>query len=58
MWEDGHAVDDALYSLAMGPDTRVRHYESCMVGDTGGGLRWAGYGTRHTLIFGKKNLYL
>ncbi|KAM3410550.1 hypothetical protein ACQJBY_002640 [Aegilops geniculata] len=22
MWEDGQAVDDALYSLAMGPDTR------------------------------------
>ena len=33
MREDGHAVDDALYSLAMGPDTRVRHYESCVVGD-------------------------
>ena len=33
MWEDGQAVDDALYSLAMGPDTRVRHYESCVVGD-------------------------
>ena len=32
MWEDGQAVD-ALYSLAMGPDTRVRHYESCVVGD-------------------------
>lgn len=32
MREDGHAVDDALYSLAMGPDTRVRHYESCVVG--------------------------
>lgn len=23
MREDGQAVDDALYSLAMGPDTRV-----------------------------------
>ena len=33
MREDGHAVDDALYSLAMGPDTRVRHCESCVVGD-------------------------
>ena len=33
MLEDGPAVDDALYSLAMGPDTRVRHYESCIVGD-------------------------
>ena len=33
MREDGQAVDDALYSLAMGPDTRVRHYESCVVGD-------------------------
>ena len=33
MWEDGQAVDDALYSLAMGPDTRVRHYESCVLGD-------------------------
>jgi len=33
MWEDGQAVDDALYSLSMGPDTRVRHYESCIVGD-------------------------
>lgn len=33
MREDGHAVDDALYSLAMGPDTRVRHSESCVVGD-------------------------
>ena len=32
MREDGQAVDDALYSLAMGPDTRVRHYESCVVG--------------------------
>ena len=27
------AVDDAHYALAMGPDTRVRHYESCIVGD-------------------------
>ena len=33
MREHGHAVDDALYSLAMGPDTQVRHYESCIVGD-------------------------
>src|SRR3989337_2183311 len=33
MREDGEAVDDALYALAMGPDTRVRHYESCVVGD-------------------------
>ena len=33
MREDGKAIDDALYSLAMGPDTRVRHYESCVVGD-------------------------
>ena len=33
MREDGQAVDDALYSLAMGLDTRVRHYESCVVGD-------------------------
>ena len=33
MQEDGHAVDDALYSLAMGPDTRVSHYESCVIGD-------------------------
>ena len=33
MREDGQAVDDALYSLALGPDTRVRHYESCVVGD-------------------------
>ena len=33
MREDGHAVNDALYALAMGPDTRVRHYESCVVGD-------------------------
>ena len=33
MREDGHAVDDALYSLAMGPDTRVRQYESCIVRD-------------------------
>ena len=33
MREDGQVVDDALYSLAMGPDTRVRHYESCVVGD-------------------------
>ena len=30
---DGQAVDDALYALAMGHDTRVRHYESCIVGD-------------------------
>ena len=33
MREDGQAVDDALYALAMGPDTRVRHYESCVFGD-------------------------
>ena len=33
MREDGQAVDDALYALAMGPDIRVRHYESCIVGD-------------------------
>jgi hypothetical protein len=33
MREDGQAVNDALYALAMGPDTRVRHYESCVVGD-------------------------
>ena len=33
MREDGHAVNDALYALAMGPDTRVRQYESCVVGD-------------------------
>ena len=33
MREDGQAVDDALYALAMCPDTRVRHYESCVVGD-------------------------
>ena len=33
MREDGQAVDDALYSLAMGPYTRVRHYESCVVRD-------------------------
>ena len=30
MREDGQAVDDAIYSLAMGPDTRVQHYESCI----------------------------
>ena len=33
MREDGQTVDDALYALAMGPDTRVRHYESYVVGD-------------------------
>ena len=33
MREDVQAVDDALYPLAMGPDTWVRHYESCIVGD-------------------------
>ena len=33
MREDGLAVDDALYALAMGPDTRVIHYESWEVGD-------------------------
>ena len=33
MQEDGQAVDDALYTLAVGPDTRVRHYQSCVVGD-------------------------
>ena len=33
MREDGQAVNDALYALAMGPNTRVRHYESCIVGD-------------------------
>ena len=33
MREDGKAVDDALFALAMGPDTPVRHYESRVVGD-------------------------
>ena len=33
MWEDGPTVNDALNALAMGPDTRVRQYESCFVGD-------------------------
>ena len=33
MREDGQVVDDALYALAMGHDTQVRHYESCIVGD-------------------------
>ena len=33
MREDGQAVDDALYALATAPDTRVRYYESCIVGD-------------------------
>ena len=33
MREDGQTVNDALYALAMGPDTRARHYESCIVGD-------------------------
>ena len=33
MREDGQIVNNALYALAMGPDTRVRHYESCVVGD-------------------------
>ena len=33
MGENGQAVDDALYALAMGHDTRVKHYESCVVGD-------------------------
>lgn len=33
MRENGHAVDDALYALATGSDTRVRHYEPCVVGD-------------------------
>ena len=33
MREDGQALDDALYALAMGPNTQVRHYESCDVGD-------------------------
>ena len=33
MREDGQAVFYALYSLAMCPDTRVRHNESCVVGD-------------------------
>ena len=33
MPEDWQAVNAALYALAMGPDTRVRHYESCIVGD-------------------------
>ena len=31
MREDGQAVDDALYSVAMGPDTRVRHYEFALL---------------------------
>ena len=33
MREDGQAINDALYALAMGPDTRIRHYESFIVGD-------------------------
>ena len=33
MQEDGQAVNNALYALAMGPDTRVRHYEYCVLGD-------------------------
>ena len=33
MRDDGQADDDALQSLAMGPDTQVRYYESCFVGD-------------------------
>ena len=33
MREDGQVVDDALYALAMGHDTQVRHYESCVVED-------------------------
>ena len=33
MREAGQVVNDALYELAMGPDTRVIHYESCIVGD-------------------------
>ena len=33
MREDGQEVNDALYSLVMGPNTQVRHYESCIVGD-------------------------
>ena len=32
MRQDGLVVEDALYSLAMRPATRVRHYESCVVG--------------------------
>ena len=30
---EGQAVSDTLYALAMGPNTRVRHYASCVVGD-------------------------
>ena len=33
MREDGQAVEDALYALAIGPDTQVRHSESYVVGD-------------------------
>ena len=33
MWEEWQAVSDTLYALAMGPDTRVRHYATCVVGD-------------------------
>ena len=33
MREDGQAVDDALYAQAMGPDTRVWNYESCVIRD-------------------------
>ncbi len=33
MREDEQALDDALYALVMGPDSRVRHYEYCVVGD-------------------------
>ena len=33
MREDGKIVNDALYALAMGHNTWVRHYESSVVGD-------------------------
>ena len=50
MWEDGQAFDDALYALAMGPNTRVRHYESCVVGDVRYNTLAHNEGRRHKTV--------
>ena len=50
MWEDGQGIDDAIYALAMGPDTRVRHYESCVVGDVRYNTLARDKGRRHKTV--------
>ena len=50
MWEDGQAANDALYALAMGLDTRVRHYGSCVVGDVRYNTLARDEGRRHKIV--------